>query len=317
LAPCSTSKHSTFKSLLNNPALRLPLDKKTRPGKKTKNSQFYESLILDTKPTDPKTEKNVAADTKFYTTAQLGKILKDQEFPKETLNFVGQTMLQFKKNLMDVPPGEIRGVFLQNTMDDIMEEEDNKAKEYGEKLEITCKKGCAHCCHKLVYVTPDEGMLLARNLITKEGGQISEPTLEILKLQASYQPHQQLEFWMLDEKRSKCVFLGADNSCTIYSNRPVNCRLLRVRSPAYHCSKVATIRGENEIDQNLTLMGEMLVSSAYDLALNEKRHILTIPQAILSSIKDVNEDSTKELIDKMNKHNIFIPKKPKKGEKIE
>lgn len=30
--------------------------------------------------------------------------------------------------------------------------------------------GCAHCCHKLVYVTPDEGALLARKLLNLEGG---------------------------------------------------------------------------------------------------------------------------------------------------
>jgi hypothetical protein len=32
-------------------------------------------------------------------------------------------------------------VFLHSTLDDIMQEEDNKAKEYGEKLELTCKRG--------------------------------------------------------------------------------------------------------------------------------------------------------------------------------
>jgi Fe-S-cluster containining protein len=242
----------------------------------------------------------VAADTPFYTTPHLSTVLKDPEFPKESLNYVGEALLNFKQSLMDVPPGEVRGVFLHTTLDSLMEEEDLKAKEQGEVLKITCKKGCAHCCHKLVYVTPDEGVLLARNLIKKEGGEISELTMNKLKFQANFQPHQQLDFWLLDEENSKCVFLGPDNSCTVYSNRPSACRLLRVRSPAYNCSKTATMRGEGEIDQNLSLMGEMVLSAGHDLAITEKRKILSIPQAILTSLKDVHEDTSKQAIDKMN-----------------
>jgi Fe-S-cluster containining protein len=295
------SEPLSFQSLLKNPTFRsLATSKSSKKG--TKKGKFYESLILDTKPTDTNAEKNVAGDTEFFTTPQLTTILSDPEFPRDSTAFVGETLLEFKKSLMDVPPGEIRGVFLQNTLDDLMGEEDVKAKEYGEELKITCKKGCAHCCHKLVYVTPDEGMLLARKLLTLEGGEISEKTGDTLKFQASFEPHQQLDYWMLDEKRSKCVFLNpADNSCRVYNNRPANCRILRVKSPAYNCSKVATMRGEDEIDQNLSLMGEILISSAYDLAINEKRSVLTIPQAILSSLQQVKEDSTVEMIDKMNK----------------
>jgi hypothetical protein len=151
----------------------------TKSGKKgTSKGKYYESLILDTKPTDTKVEKNVSADTQFFTTPQLTTILSDPDFPKESTAFVGETLLEFKQSLMDVPPGEIRGVFLQNTLDDLMGEEDVKAKEYGEDLKVTCKKGCAHCCHKLVYVTPDEGMLLARKLLTLENGEISDTTMD-------------------------------------------------------------------------------------------------------------------------------------------
>jgi Fe-S-cluster containining protein len=290
----------SFQSLLKNPTFRSLTKSKTNK-KGTNKGKYYEALILDTKPTDVKVEKNVSADTEFFTTPQLTTILSDPEFPKESTNFVGETLLEFKKSLMDVPPGEIRGVFLQNTLDDLMNEEDIKAKEYGEDLKITCKKGCSHCCHKLVYVTPDEGMLLARKLLTLENGELSQKTLDNLEFQASYEPHQQLDYWMLDEKKSKCVFLAADQSCRVYSNRPANCRILRVKSPAYNCSKVATMRGEDEIDQNLSLMGEVLISSAYDLAITEKRSVLTIPQAILTSLKDVKADSTVDMIDKMNK----------------
>jgi Fe-S-cluster containining protein len=291
----------SFQSLLKNPTFRSLVSTKSNK-KGTKKGKYYESLILDTKPTNTKKEPNVHADTEFYTTTQLSTVLSDPDFPKESTAFVGETLLEFKKSLLDVPPGEIRGVFLQNTLDDLMGEEDIKAKEYGEDLKITCKKGCSHCCHKLVYVTPDEGMLLARKLLTLENGEISNQTMETLKFQANFEPHQQLDFWMLDEKRSKCVFLNAaDNSCRIYNNRPANCRILRVKSPAYNCSKVATMRGEDEIDQNLSLMGEILISSAYDLAITEQRAVLTIPQAILSSIQHVKEDSTVDMIDKMNK----------------
>jgi hypothetical protein len=45
--------------------------------------------------------------------------------------------------------------------------------------------------------------------------------------------------------------LAGDNSCRIYNNRPSNCRLLRVKSPAYHCSKQATRRGQGKIFDDL------------------------------------------------------------------
>lgn len=295
-------KKLSFKSLLKTPELRTLVSISKKEIKKSKSEpNFYQKLILDTKPTNEQKDTHVEADTEFYTTPQLSTILNTPDFPQESMNHIGETLLAFKQTLMDVPPGEIRGVCLHTTLDDVMDAEDKKAQELGEDMKLTCKKGCAHCCHKLVYVTPDEGVLLARNLMALEGGQISDHTMKMLQFQASYEPHQQLDYWLLDEKQSKCVFLGPDKSCTVYSNRPVNCRLMRVKSPAYNCSKVATMRGQNEIEQNLSLMGEMLVSAAYDVAQTEQRPILTIPQAILNSIKDVQEDSTRKLMEDLNK----------------
>jgi hypothetical protein len=47
-------------------------------------------------------------------------------------------------------------------------------------------------------------------------------------------------------------------------------------------------------------MGEMLLSAAYDLAVTEKRNILSIQQAILSNIDYVKSDGTKKIVDEMN-----------------
>src|SRR6187455_1078821 len=55
------------------------------------------------------------------------------------------------------------------------------------------------------------------------------------------------------------------------------------------------------IDQNLTLMGEMLLSAAYDLTVSEKRNILSIQQSILDNLEYVKADGTKKLVDEMNK----------------
>jgi hypothetical protein len=119
----------SFQSLLRNPAVRTlcaAKKGKSEPVNKRK-SKFYESLVLDTKPTNPKKEPDVRAYVlmciilihtlgiqnflpllhssmhHFLNSAMLTirKVMSDPDFPQESLNYVGETLLEFKKSLLD------------------------------------------------------------------------------------------------------------------------------------------------------------------------------------------------------------------------
>jgi Fe-S-cluster containining protein len=78
-----------------------------------------------------------------------------------------------------------------------------------------CKPGCTHCCSAPIRVAKPEAELLARHL-------------------KAMMPAEEIERWKSRARailaaraaggRPRCVFLGDDNLCTVYSLRPLMCR---------------------------------------------------------------------------------------------
>ena len=83
--------------------------------------------------------------------------------------------------------------------------------------QITCRKGCAHCCHINVSVTPEEADLLLEVGLAKG---LSIDPKRLLK-----QIHWKDEDWLQQPRAdARCVFLGDDNTCQVYEDRPLSCR---------------------------------------------------------------------------------------------
>lgn len=93
-------------------------------------------------------------------------------------------------------------------------------------VEVTCKRGCAHCCHIQVAVTPDEADLL----------RLASQDLEIDKARLEQQAVYKDIYDKLPYKQRRCVFLGDDNDCRVYEVRPIACRKYLVGNDPKLCN---------------------------------------------------------------------------------
>lgn len=96
--------------------------------------------------------------------------------------------------------------------------------------EISCRKGCAHCCYMLVGTMPEEGQQLLQ-IARKRGLE-----LDVLRLvkQAAWQDDQE---WMQQPHEDRrCMFLSDQGECQVYEERPISCRKYFVVSAPELCN---------------------------------------------------------------------------------
>lgn len=99
---------------------------------------------------------------------------------------------------------------------------------------FTCKKGCGHCCHKKIMATKVESKIIAEYV--KENNIPYDK--DLLKKQAdNYLNLSENDWWALDDKDGRCVFLNEKKECSIYPVRPIECHYFRVVSEPIDCSK--------------------------------------------------------------------------------
>jgi Fe-S-cluster containining protein len=123
-----------------------------------------------------------------------------------------------------------------------------------------CKAGCVGCCHTQVSVTEDEAQLLVS--LIENGVKIDFALLQ----KQSKAGNVSTEFYKLSYKDRKCVFLGSDNLCKVYNDRPSVCRTNAVLGDSGQCS---TENGFNEKQQlrliktaesDMAIVGSFMVS---------------------------------------------------------
>lgn len=125
-----------------------------------------------------------------------------------------------------------------------------------------CKAGCSGCCHTQVSITEDEAHLLA-SLV--EGGL----KIDHVRLQKQMKAaNNSADFYKLSYNDRKCVFLGSDNLCQAYNDRPSVCRTNAVLGEASQC---ASENGLNEKQQlrlvktteaDMAIVGSFMVSKS-------------------------------------------------------
>jgi uncharacterized protein len=126
-----------------------------------------------------------------------------------------------------------------------------------EKL-VTCKKGCAGCCHTQVSITKDEAELYAQKIV--DGHDI-----DFTRLYLQGETWNDSEEWYtLPHSLRKCIFLGDDQLCSIYEDRPTVCRTNSVLSDPEDCftldGTVKPIRILNTYKADMAIMGAFLQS---------------------------------------------------------
>ncbi|MDD0854034.1 YkgJ family cysteine cluster protein [Halobacteriovorax sp. GB3] len=121
---------------------------------------------------------------------------------------------------------------------------------------MSCKKGCAACCHTQVSVTSDEAELLT-DLYLK-----GEVDIDLKKLYLQSEARNDVSKWYnIPYDIRRCLFLDENNACKIYENRPAVCRTNMVLSDPKTCS---TIDGKVH-EQRLvnTHKADMIIMASY------------------------------------------------------
>jgi Fe-S-cluster containining protein len=82
--------------------------------------------------------------------------------------------------------------------------------------QVTCTKGCAHCCYKLTLIGIPEGLIIAEEM--------SRDSLPALQKAAETVCEGRFDDQSYFELQTPCVFLSEDNTCGVYEVRPSCCR---------------------------------------------------------------------------------------------
>jgi Fe-S-cluster containining protein len=131
--------------------------------------------------------------------------------------------VEFRKHLNHQPEGTAAS--LHDVVDGAVQELMKKPR----ADEVSCRKGCAHCCHLNVDVTVQEAQLLLY------AAQVAGFEFD----EARAQRQAAAPSWgVLDPADRACVFLGADGACAVYEHRPMACRKYFVLTPAENCDSV-------------------------------------------------------------------------------
>lgn len=146
-------------------------------------------------------------------------LLNKADFKQRSLigNFIKLGMSDIKK----YPMGISRYEYVNGLIDECYK---NYREKYGDDRNISCRKGCAHCCYIPVHITKSEAKVLEKH-ITPEVSKQMNRQVKINNVS---------KFMNLKKKHRACGFLK-DNICTAYESRPFNCKLYEVVSDPELC----------------------------------------------------------------------------------
>lgn len=135
-------------------------------------------------------------------------------------------------------------------------------------INISCKKGCAYCCHLFVATSQKEAAIILAYCLEHD----LQIDYEYLKHQATF-----TEDNFAIQDKSACVFLDENNTCKIYEVRPIACRKYQVASEPELCNTKTHFR--NKVVKVSSLNIECIASSFVDEA-------ASLPQALLKNISN-------------------------------
>lgn len=202
-------------------------------------------------------------------TPQLRTLLRQQQTQlpasefAEFLVVVRSLFAKYQAHLRESPPGAERARSLHRLM--------NRELAATATLPITCGRGCAGCCHYEVEVTPDEAALIAE---TVNAGLVIDR--ERLALQAARE-RKSPEWRRFNHRDNRCVFLGDDNACRIYEQRPSICRKHVVTTPPANCTTEGAPVAPVQV-----LLAEILLSTALSL---DDREMGSLPRLVAQHLE--------------------------------
>jgi len=100
--------------------------------------------------------------------------------------------------------------------------------------QVSCRKGCGHCCHMWVGATREEGALLAAQV--RSGAVV----IDRQRLARQAQAADPAAYFALSREEARCVFLDDEGACAVHRDRPSICRLVLVASDPELCRTADT-----------------------------------------------------------------------------
>ena len=174
------------------------------------------------------------------------------EATQESLDSVYKTYREIVDLLKTIPAGAGRAGWVYKLV-----EKHRSASSSSSSSSSSCQRKCGGCCHGRVEINTEEAEALVRSA-EHHGWEIDSVRLKIQK------DFRVKDFESADELVARCVFLGEDQLCKVYNERPMVCRNHFVTTPRANCSTP-----EAPKDLVADLMPE-LIAAAYNEVVQEK-----------------------------------------------
>lgn len=166
-----------------------------------------------------------------------GVLIKTSQEP-HAIKFFDEKLVSYEKQLKSMDPDYAHAVAINKIQLVVDTAGLNPSRP------ISCKAGCSACCHQKVDLGAFEGELIEKylheNPVPIDRERLRKQT-EALKGEAG-------SFEKLPFEDRRCVFLSADQTCSIYSVRPLMCRRHFVQSDPAICRSEEFFRLEMDVN---------------------------------------------------------------------
>jgi Fe-S-cluster containining protein len=151
--------------------------------------------------------------------------------------------------------------------------------------QICCRDNCSGCCHLAVHATFPEAVAVASELSTQQAADLAAYVERIKK---AHKDWSNLKNYLKVHRRElgPCPFLNQQDSCSIYSLRPLACRALLSTRPAAWCTV-----DFSELDS--------WDKQAYESSLD--RQVVAWPTHYVAETQDFGQKLEKTLLESMHR----------------
>ncbi|HYX34222.1 MAG TPA: YkgJ family cysteine cluster protein [Oligoflexus sp.] len=150
---------------------------------------------------------------------------------------------------------------------------------------ISCRAGCSACCHSKVDIVPWEAELIKQH-VAENNIRFDTRLLDIQSEALKGEPGTYEKLPFADRR---CIFLDADQKCSIYSVRPLMCRRHFVQSDPSFCKTEEFARIEIDVNPDVDAYLSAYVT-----------HNATVPLPAFIQEQQASFNSHTELADKAN-----------------
>lgn len=128
--------------------------------------------------------------------------------------------------------------------------------QYAAENNVTCRRGCTHCCNLEIFITFPDAVAMAETIMESP-----KRLAEVTKRCYDQLPHLTEDTAAYFHKNIPCVLLDEKRDCTVYDARPMPCRHYYVTTPPENCSSeggMKTVGVLNTQQQDVHVMLEAL-----------------------------------------------------------